>query len=254
MATVNGTPIQSDVFDRELARHEAGLVSLGIDPEMRPDLKQQVMDQLIEEFLIRQLAASQGVTIGDDQVDANINQMKQEVGDEYFNAWLTSSMFTPEEFREVIRLQLITNHFTSTISGSVPITPDQVHARHILVNTPELAQEVVNRLNAGEDFATLAQDYSVDTSTRLSGGDLGFFPRCGLFTPEVEEAAFGMQPGQISGIIRTDWGYHIVQTLEFAQQSVSEETRQRMVQCGIDQWQIDLRNGADIQQLVSFSQ
>jgi parvulin-like peptidyl-prolyl isomerase len=148
---------------------------------------------------------------------------------------------------------MITNQLIEPVLAAVPTVAEHVHARHILVNSEAEAQDILARLNAGEDFAALAGQYSVDVTSKDNGGDLGWFPRGGLLVPEVEEAAFSMTPGQLSSVIQTGWGYHIVQTLEFApEREIAFETRQRLIERAIEQWRLGLRDGADIQILSTF--
>lgn len=90
---------------------------------------------------------------------------------------------------------------------------EKVRARHILVSDRTIAEQLLQRLEEGEDFAELARQYSIDTASADNGGDLGWFPR-GIMIPEFEEAAFSLAPGSISGIVETGVGYHIIKVEE----------------------------------------
>ena len=89
---------------------------------------------------------------------------------------------------------------------------NKVHCAHILVEKLSLAQELKTRIAKGESFANLAQQYSIDSSKRR-GGDLGFFGR-GVMVPEFEKAAFVLEKGQVSDIVKTQFGYHIIKRLD----------------------------------------
>ena len=99
-------------------------------------------------------------------------------------------------------------------AASVSENTEQVHARELLVADEQTAQDLLAQIQAGADFAALAAAYSLDLSSRPAGGDLGWFPRGLLTTPEVEQAAFNLQPGETSAVIHSALGYHLVQTLE----------------------------------------
>jgi peptidyl-prolyl cis-trans isomerase C len=90
--------------------------------------------------------------------------------------------------------------------------PNEVHCAHILVKTEKEAQTVLERLNKGEKFSNIASDVSICPS-RKRGGDLGSFGR-GKMVREFEVAAFSLQKGQISPIVKTKFGYHLVKRLE----------------------------------------
>jgi peptidyl-prolyl cis-trans isomerase C len=86
----------------------------------------------------------------------------------------------------------------------------EISTRHILLKTQEEAKKVLERVKAGDDFAELAKTYSIDPSAKASGGDLGFHPQ-GSLVPEYEEAAFKLKKvGDVSGIVKTKFGYHII--------------------------------------------
>ena len=91
---------------------------------------------------------------------------------------------------------------------------EEVRAAHILVETEEEARQVRERVTTGgEDFAEVARQVSTDPSAQENGGDLDFFGR-GAMTPPFEEAAFGMQPGDISQPVQTDFGWHIIKLID----------------------------------------
>lgn len=99
--------------------------------------------------------------------------------------------------------------------------PEQVHARHILLKTGEgkddaavlkQAQDLVAKIRGGAKFEDVAKEYSEDPGSKENGGDLGFFGR-GQMVPEFEKAAFELQPNQISDPVKTQFGYHIIQSL-----------------------------------------
>jgi len=90
--------------------------------------------------------------------------------------------------------------------------PNEIHCAHILVKTEKDAQSVLDRLQKGEKFANIASEVSLCPS-RKRGGDLGTFGR-GRMVREFEQAAFALQKGQVSPIVKTKFGYHIVKRLE----------------------------------------
>jgi parvulin-like peptidyl-prolyl isomerase len=90
--------------------------------------------------------------------------------------------------------------------------PNQIRCAHILVKNEAQAKEVLEKINKGESFAKLAEAYSLDSSKKR-GGDLGTFGR-GMMVREFENAAFGLEKGQVSGIVKTQFGYHIIKRLE----------------------------------------
>ena len=90
--------------------------------------------------------------------------------------------------------------------------PNQVHCAHILVKTENEAKTVLERLNKGEKFSNVAREVSLCPSSKR-GGDLGTFTR-GKMVREFETAAFALQKGQTSPIVKTKFGYHVIKRLE----------------------------------------
>lgn len=89
---------------------------------------------------------------------------------------------------------------------------DKIRCAHILVKSEAQANEILEKIKAGEKFSALAQQYSLDGSAR-HGGDLGVFGR-GVMVREFERAAFALNKGEVSGIVKTQFGYHIIKRLE----------------------------------------
>ncbi len=94
---------------------------------------------------------------------------------------------------------------------------EQVQASHILVETEDLAQQLLAELSAGGDFASLAQEHSIDTGSGARGGDLGWFER-GRMVAEFEDAAFSTPAGELSDIVQTQYGYHIIWVTDYQPQ------------------------------------
>ena len=88
---------------------------------------------------------------------------------------------------------------------------DKIRCAHILVEKLSLATEIHERITKGESFAKMAVQYSID-GTRKRGGDLGFFGR-GMMVREFEQAAFALDIGQVSPVVKTQFGYHIIKRL-----------------------------------------
>lgn len=258
-ALVNGQPIYLEDYERKLGQYEASLPAWGVDPntpegqEALASARAYVLDVMIEQVLIEQAAAAAGISVPDEEVDAYMQAMIEENGGlEAFEAKLAEIGDTYENARREVRSELIGMAMTRQVIGSVPTVAEHVHARHILLDTYEEAANIHARLEAGADFATLAREYSKDPNTRDSGGDLGFFPRGILTAPEVEEAAFSLQPGQFSGIVPSVLGYHIVQVVERdPAREISPENLSLLQDRVLQEWIEGLWAQAEIQRFIA---
>ncbi len=257
-AMVNGEPITMAEYQRELARYEASLPQSDLDPstpegqEALAQARAWVLDRMIEQRLILQAAAQEGITVSDEEVDASIRSLIGEIGEEAFRQHLADQGMSEEEFRESLRREMIASRMLDKVAQSVPTHGPEVHARHILVATEAEARQILQQLKAGADFAALARQYSLDESTRDRGGDLGTFPRGTLTLPEVEDAAFSLQPGQISEVIKSPWGYHIVQVLDRVDDAEYDPVSLRILRDkAIQDWLQGLWDGAEIKKFVA---
>ena len=238
-ARVNGQIITLEDFEKEVARYEEAQRTLGRDPAASGTLYQvEVLDALIERLLIEQAAGAAGITISDEALEQELQRLiENSGGQESFDAWLAMSQYTLDEFRLILRSGMISQEMYEQVAMSTPDRVEQVHARHIVVDSAEIGELVLARLQEGTDFATLAADYSRDESTRLNGGDLDFFPRGLLLSPEVEEAAFALEVGATSGLVTSSFGYHVIQVLEKdPARPVTPDIQQRLREITFGNW------------------
>jgi len=257
-ARVNGQPLVLADYEHALEQYEADLNFRGIDPtseagqsEME-QAKPWILNVMIEQILIEQEAADVGVVVSDAEVDAYLESVIEENdGEEAFLAELAERGETYESAWKGVRIGLLGMAMTQRVVDAVPTTAEQVHARHILVDTLEEAERVLNQLQASADFAALAQAYSQDLSTRDRGGDLGFYPRGILVAPEIEEVSFALQPGQFSGVISSTLGYHIVQVIERdPAREVSPENLRLLQERAVQEWVEGLWASASVERYV----
>jgi peptidyl-prolyl cis-trans isomerase C len=232
VARVNGEGITRADFDRMLARTQQQI--LVADEET---LLATVLDTLIEQMLIEQQAAIEGVIITDEAVEAEFQATKALVDSEdAWTQWLAENLYTEDEFRQSLRETLIASAMRDRVVQDMPETLPQVHARHILVRSEDEAQDVLQRLQNGEDFATLAASLSQDVTTREQGGDLGWFAEGELLEPALSDAAFALDVGAVSSPVPTRLGYHIIQTLEAEERPVAPEKRALLAQVQFENW------------------
>jgi parvulin-like peptidyl-prolyl isomerase len=110
--------------------------------------------------------------------------------------------------------------------------------------------DVLIKLQGGQNFSSLAALYSLDRGSKDQGGDLGFFPR-GVMAQPIENVAFALNPGQISGILHTDFGYHIIQVVEKdPARQVADELLAPWRQTTFSNWLSTQRTTAKIEYLI----
>lgn len=259
-ALVNDEPILLSQYERQVARYEASMSEAGEDPSTDQgqanlaEGRRWMLDVMIDQVLIEQAAQEAGVTVTAEEVTATVQSLREEVGEAAFNRWLEEEDMDLAEMHTRMRGDLIATRMANLVAEEVPQRAKHVHARHILLDTEEEARQVLSQLQAGGDFVALARTYSQDTSTRDHGGDLDFFPRGVLTSPEVEEAAFSLQPGQFSDVLQSSLGYHIVQVVErVPDMEISPENLRLLRDKAVREWLEGLRASADIQVFVTPS-
>lgn len=130
--------------------------------------------------------------------------------DEYFSAFVKGA-FTVDFFKGDLRALILEEKLREYVlnQSDEVYEQEEVKARHILVKTKEEATAILEKLAAGESWETLAAENSLDTGNKDNSGDLGWFSK-GMMVLPFEEAAFALEPGEISDPVKTDFGYHII--------------------------------------------
>ena len=175
-------------------------------------LETQVLDWMIDQLIIEQAAAARGVQVTDKAIDAQLGNIK---GNDQarFETWLAASGLDLTSLREQVRMDLITAAMRDRVTGSLSRRAEQFHTRHMLLSEEGKASEALGLLEQGQAFDSVCRRYSEDEATRESGGDLGFMPR-GIMPPSFEAAVFSMKPGDVSEVVRSESGFHIIQLIE----------------------------------------
>jgi foldase protein PrsA len=260
IARVNGEEVSTAVYQEELERAlNSVTVQYAVDwndPQNRsllPSFQEQVLDQIIDTTLLHQLASQEGITAAPEDVDAEIADIQAQIqADATFADWesfLAQNDLTEELVRSLVADEILADGLAEKHGGSS--VTEQVHASHILVETEEIGQEVLDKLEAGEDFGALAAEYSTDPGSKDQGGDLGWFPR-GMMVPEFEEAAFSLEPGETSGLVQSDFGYHIIRVHEKEEREMDPTLYEQVKQQTFQAWFATQRATAEIERLFDF--
>ena len=150
--------------------------------------------------------------------------------------------WSEEEYVNVVRTDLLRRKLQDIFAATVPTTTEQIHARHILVDTKEQADAALVRLKKGETFEALAKELSKDTASKDKGGDLGWFPK-GAMVKAFEDAAFALKLNEVSAPIQSQFGYHIIQLLEGPQvRPLDAATLTQQQNAALTNWLSDQRD------------
>jgi foldase protein PrsA len=219
-ARVNGQGVSLDTFNRQAAQAQAAMVANGLDPksaaglESLKSLKLQVLDQMINDVVISQQADREGIKVTDDDLNGRLAQMIQDAGTvDKLNDYMSKNQLTLGDLCAQVRASLLGEVMLNRITSALPTNVEQVHVRQILVSTADLAATLRDRARKGEDMAALAKQYSQDETSKANGGDLGWVPK-GVLDPRIDAVIFQIAVNQVSDVIKTDFGYHVVQVTE----------------------------------------
>ncbi|HTI36061.1 MAG TPA: peptidylprolyl isomerase [Vicinamibacterales bacterium] len=242
VARVNGEAVKKADFDRMIKTIEAR-AGQPIPPERRDEILRGALDQLVVYKLLAQEGKARGINITDADVDAKVGELKKQFPTEdAFTKALQQRGMTLDGLRSDARTDLCVSKL---MDGEVATTPgpsdaeaqafyaknpdkfkqeEQVRASHILIRVDDKAdaatrkkakdeiESVLKQARAGADFAKLAQEHSQDGSA-AQGGDLNYFTKEQM-VPAFANVAFALKPGQISDVVTTQFGYHIIKVTD----------------------------------------
>lgn len=244
-AVVNGTVITQEDLDKEMKNFQQQLLSRGRPPSDSElvEMKNNVLDNLINLELLYQEAQRNGLGPDKAAINEQLQEMKKEFSNEAeFEGVLAKMNISEVDLRSKLKKNMAIQQFIDrqfaqkvTISGEETKSyydshldsfkqPEEVKASHILIKIDSQAkesqktearkklEEVQKKLNKGDDFAALAKEFSQGPSS-AKGGDLGYFRRGQMVKP-FEEAAFALRPGEVSDIVETRFGYHLIKVFD----------------------------------------
>ncbi len=208
------------------------------------------LDSLITNKIVELEAKKLDITVSDKEIEEEYKTYTESYGgEEALLETMANYNMTKEDIEKDIETYLLT---LKVMEDYIDVTDEdvkayyeenkesfdteaQVEASHILVEDEATANEVIEKLNAGEDFAELAKEYSTDTASAENGGELGYFSS-GQMVEEFEKAAFAMNVGEVSKTpVKTEHGYHIIKVTdkkdaeESTYETAKEEARKQLV-------------------------
>ena len=244
-AVVNGEGISLDEFQAEVSRFLASTEITGTN--LATDTNGIVLNELVDQTLLAQAAAEKGYVVDDTLLQSRITALENQLGGaQALIDWQVSQGYTSDSFKTALKRSIAAAWMRDQIIAAVPGTADEVHVLQILLPTQAEADEVYASLQSGKDFLQIVSTYDP-----LTNGDLGWFPRGYLKEPAIEEAAFGLQAGQYSQVIKTAVGYHILYLLARDPQHQLQPDPKRVLQVkAVQEWLSERRKQSEIQVLL----
>ncbi len=252
-------------FERELQLSYPDLSNLS--PAEQLPLKKQLVNRLIERELLLGEAERLNIQITPDELDAILLELRGAYSAEEYQQILREKGQTGQSWVAAIKLRRLTEKVIAAVIEPLARVsdeeikeyywanrehfhgPTEVRARQMLLASREDAELLLEQLKDGEDFAELAQEYSLSPD-RETGGDLGYFSK-GQLPPEFDEALFRLSPGQFSGPVQSPYGFHLflverrrrpgLRPLELVEAEIHQQLNQEREDAAFQQWLEALR-------------
>ena len=288
---VNDIPITETDVALEIKRilFQAKAMRQPIDESMMGSMRDKVIDSLINRELLYQQSKAKGITTDGEEIDNSIDQIKQKLeAGQSFESLLAEMGITIETMRtqvgqanaiqKLIEVVVYPKAMVSEKESRIFFEnnpqyfqkPEEVKASHVLIQVAPDAgdeeklaarkkiEEVQIKIEAGDDFAELARQYSEGPSN-VNGGDLGYFDRKKMVKP-FSDAAFALKPGEVSDIVETRFGFHLIKVYDKKAKSayvfedikdrLREILRQQKIQDETVHYLEELRKTADVKRIT----
>ena len=243
VARVNGEDIKSGDLENAVKELE-GRAGGPVPADQRDRVYRGVLDDMISYKLLQQEAKTRKIVVPDAEVEAQVAQIRgQFQTQQEFDQALAAQKMSIQAIRDEARTGISVDKLVEAEIGSkIAVKPEaisdfysknlekfqqgaQVRASHILIAVPQGADAIAKAaakskadallkdIKGGKDFATLAKENSADPGSAQQGGDLGFF-EAGQMVPEFDKVAFTLKPGEVSDVVTTQFGYHIIKVVD----------------------------------------
>ena len=232
------------------------------------NLKSDIMEKLIIEKVLFKEIGDKKITVTEEELKGQIDLEIEKIGgQEKFEEYLEEEGLTQEILEDNIRKRMLLIKHEETFNNETVISDDEakkyfeankeglvvINASHILVETEEEGKDILKRLEEGEDFGAIALIESIDSVSAMNGGNLGYFPK-GTYIVEFEDAAFALKPGEVSDVVKTEAGYHIVrlEDRKDTYEALEKDLKRLLVQINYMKKLEDLRNTAKVKFFGEF--
>jgi peptidyl-prolyl cis-trans isomerase C len=291
VAVVNGSVITQADFDRAMTDTQQRLSSTGspLTDSQLPEIKRKTLEWLIGGELLYQESQKKGINVDEAATNEQLKKLKERFSSEdefekrLSNMSLSEALLKSQLKRSMAIQQLIEKVIIKNVTVSEKEIkgyydghpdsfkqPEQVRASHILIKVDPQAEEsqkaearktlekIQQKLKKGEDFSTLAKEFS-QCPSNANGGDLGYFSRGQMVKP-FQEAAFALRPGEVSDIVETRFGYHLIKVIDRrpeatilykdAKDRIEQRLKQKKVQEEVSLYVAKLKDKAKVERFM----
>ncbi len=210
--------------------------------QLGSDLPNYILSQLENEGVLLDAAATMGIEVTENDIDIEIGQRSGVApgGDEQlfasaYRQEVRDSGLHTDEYRRMLRASLLKRAVLAKFSAEAPASAPQARMRVIVLETQEQAQEAVRRLGEGEDFAALAQELSVDETSKEAGGEIDWVIE-GTMPSTIDDFVFSAEPGTVSGPLAASGYYAVVELLERQERDLSDTQKSSYANLQYQDW------------------